>query len=173
MFFIFSKSVKGRGCLPMPQYSLFFLRRCVPKEKMQKDTLSYFSRKTVSDWLTENPARSFSFPWCQDHGISFDRFTQPWQKLAHVADSSLGFSTELGSCSGLTPSLVPLHRHVWWTDASGKRTVTTCAQRKTRIPLGLESHFMPVRRVWPHSLKYHRNTQVLPRRQRGDTVSRV
>ena len=28
--------------------------------------------------LTKNPARSFTFPWCQVHGISFERCPRPY-----------------------------------------------------------------------------------------------
>ena len=40
---------------------------------------------------------------------------------SRVANSGLVFLKELGSSSGVTPSLVRLHRHVWWADASRKR----------------------------------------------------
>ena len=32
--------------------------------------------------LAKNPARSFSCPWYQVHGISFGRFPWPWQTVA-------------------------------------------------------------------------------------------
>ena len=107
--------------------------------------------------LTKNPARSFCCPWCQVHGISFERFQRPWQTVglvsgpSHFAYSSLAFFKVVGSSSGVTPSLVRLHSHVWWPDASRKRTSTSREQRKPRILLGLES---------------------LPRRQCGETVGR-
>ena len=38
--------------------------------------------------LTKNPARSFSYPWCQVHGISFERFPWPWQTVGPVSGPS-------------------------------------------------------------------------------------
>ena len=45
-------------------------------------------RKTVSDfyWLKTPPAPSV-FPWCQVHGISFERFPWPWQRCISALPS--------------------------------------------------------------------------------------
>ena len=60
--------------------------------------------------LTKNPTRSFTCPWCwhQVHGISFERFTQPWQTVgpvsgsSHCADSSFNFFEKVWPSSGFT-----------------------------------------------------------------------
>ena len=84
---------------------------------------------------------------------------------------------EVGYSSEATPSLVRLHNHVWKSDAAWKRTSTTRARRKPRVPLGLESHFGPVRHKWSYrmalniieTLKLYHDDNVWS----GDTVSRV
>ena len=50
--------------------------------------------------------------------------------------------------SGGTLSLVHLHSHAWWADASWKRTSIGRAGLNPRGTLGLESHLGPVRRWW-------------------------
>ena len=105
--------------------------------------------------LTRNLAHSFSCPWCQIHGISFERFPRPWQTVGPVsspsycADSSLDFFKEVRPLPELS--------RLWFAC-----TVTSLAQTRPRskppppiahgisprVPLCLESLFGPVQHEW-------------------------
>ena len=101
-----------------------------------------WSGNSVRLLLTKNPACSCDCPWCQVYDISFERFPRPWQKVGPVSGSSffagstLAFCKEVGSSSGVAPSLIQLHNHVWWVDASRKRTSTTRARRQRGDTIG-------------------------------------
>ena len=77
---------------------------------------------------TKNPARSISCPWCQVHGISLERFQRPWQTVDPIWVPPIVLAQWEGPD---TPSLVHLHKHVWWARvASRKRTSTLRARFK-------------------------------------------
>ena len=111
--------------------------------------------KTVSDfyWL-KIPFCSCNCPWYHVCGISFERFSRPWQKVgplsgpSGVADSSLAFFKEVGSSSGVTPSLVRLHMHVWWADASRKQTSTPVRRKPPCLAWSGVSPPVPARLEW-------------------------
>ena len=120
--------------------------------------------------LTKNPGPLLQLPLVP--GRQF--LVAPGRQLARcrpptVLTSAWLFFKMAGSSSGVTPSVVHLHCHVWW--AKWTSTARTHGVNH-RVPLGPVSHFGPVRHEWlyPHNLKYHWNAQALPRRQRGDTV---
>ena len=89
----------------------------------------------------------------QVHGISFERCSRPWQTVDPIPGPSsvltpswpLRWFLEVSPASRITPLLVRLHKHVWWADASRKRTSTVKARVNPRAPNGLESHFEPDR----------------------------
>ena len=132
--------------------------------------------KTVSNfyWLKPPPL----LRWCQ---VLVHVWTVP-AALAYswpgngplpCAASSVAFFKEVVSSSVVTPSLVDLHRHVWWVVVSRKRTSTERAQRKLSCPAW--SGVSPwtcqawVQVALPHSSKDNWYIQALPRRERGDT----
>ena len=63
---------------------------------------------------------------------------------------------------------------IWWTDASRKRTSTVRTRRKPAYPAwsGISPWTCQEWVALPYSPKDHWHRQALPRRQRGDTVSR-
>ena len=87
----------------------------------------------------------------------------------------LAFFKEVGSSPGVAPLLVRLHRHVWWADASRKRTSTVYVRLKApcRAWSGISPLTYQALVFLPHSSKDHWQTQALPRRRRGDTVGRA
>ena len=101
-------------------------------------------RKTMSEYRLKTPPAPSVAPGARSTVSRLNGFRGPCRQLtlylgpSHFADSSLAFFKEVGSSSGVTPSLVYLHSHVWWADVYRKRI--TRARRKPLVPLGLESH---------------------------------
>ena len=81
---------------------------------------------------------SFSCPWFQVHCISFEWSPQPWLIIDPVSGSSDCSASSLvffkESSSGVMPSLVRLHDHVWRADASRKCASIFRALRKPPWP---------------------------------------
>ena len=124
--------------------------------------------------LTKNPTRSFSFPWCQVHSISFEPFPRPWQPVgaesgpSYCADSNLACfkevpTTSLKKAFQATPWLVHLHNNVWWTVASQKRNSTIRARRKLPCPSRTVYSLWACQAwvLYPHNSKDHWNDQAL------------
>ena len=96
--------------------------------------------------------KTFNCPWCQDHGISFERFPRRWQSVgpisgpSRVADSSLAFFKRWW---GPFPEL----RRLWFacTGTSDEQTRPGSEPQSSahginpRVPLGLESPLGPFR----------------------------
>ena len=86
--------------------------------------------------LTKNPARSFSCPWWQVHGISFERFPWPWQTVGPVSGPFIlqtpvsflvrGLTLDLSGAGGstgiapkITDTLKPYHNDNVGRDSVG------------------------------------------------------
>ena len=114
------------------------------------ENLSGGKCQTSTDWI---PRMLLQLPLVPGPRVSLEWIPRPWQTVGPISgpspvDSSLAFCKEIGSSWGVTPSLVRWHRHVWWTDASRKRTSRVRARRKPSVSLGLVSHLGPVRHEW-------------------------
>ena len=86
--------------------------------------------------MTKNPARSFSCLRCQVYGISFERFSRPWQTVGvasspfHCADLSLAFLKEWSPLSEL-PSLVLVRVTLGLSDMSGSTCIAQRSQKSS------------------------------------------
>ena len=147
---------------PVPLGCFFINKRLPPSVE----------RKIMSDfyWLKTPPAPSIT----PGVGTTVSRMNgsrgpgrqSAWYRApTQCANSSLGFFKEVGSASGVTTLLVCLNIHVWWADASQKRTL---CPSWSRIPPWTCQAWVAL----PHNTKDYWNTQDLQRRQRGDTVGR-
>ena len=116
--------------------------------------------------LTKYPARSFSGPRCQVHYLIWTILAAlvdswPVSGPSHCADLSIAFFKEVGSSSGLN--------RLWFTctvrsdeqTRPGSESRPPAHSVNSLVPLGLVSHFGPVRHEWLylHSPKDHWNTR--------------
>ena len=115
-------------------------------------TVHTWAENSVRLLLTKNPACSCSYPWCQVHGISFERFprSDSWPDIALpiLLTPAWPFVLNGGSSSEGMPSLVRC------TDTSDEQTRPGSEPRPLGyganpcVPLALESHFEPITHEW-------------------------
>ena len=121
--------------------------RCAKRER--KDSVKLL--------LTKYSAHSFNCPRSKVSRLNGTR--GPGGQLARyrppVADYSLAFFKEVGPSSGVTPSLLRLHKQVWWADASRKRTSSVRARRKPPCPAWSERHEW-LHRIAPRIIETHK-----------------
>ena len=110
----------------------------------------------------KNPTRSFNCPRVPGNGSWGPGRQLARYRLSRVAVSSVVFFKEVGSFSGVTPSLVGLHRHFWWADAFRKRTSAVRERRKPpcRAWSGIPPWTGQALVALPYSPKDHRHTSL-------------
>ena len=138
-------------------HSIFFLSQQGKSSVWRiPPTVETWAEDSVRLLLTKNPACSCNYPWCQVQGISFEWFPRLWQTFVPISGPS-----RVADTSTSNEQTRP-----------GSEPQPSAHGVNPRVPLGMASHFGPVRheglyRIAPRMI----DTFVCVNHPRGSTTT--